>query len=170
MKNNSNIRTLVAAILIFPLLLSCENVEDSPLSIAPGPPASTVAPGNGPPAVAGSWIRVFTEDFSNSTSLDDWEFAHRYDYNSDRCFYDNSVPAIASYDGRIVLVLTATSLGGGMYKSGLVKSDYSFKPGINEEFRVSAQIKLIAKDGANWKGFAQTYGAWPAFWTVQESA
>lgn len=171
MKNQLYFHTLIAATLLSTLIFSCENIEDeSRLAVSPHTSASRAAsPYNVSPTVGGSWTRVFTEDFNNSASLDDWTRTHRYDYNSDRCFYDNSVPAIASYDGRQVLVLTATSSGGGMYKSGHIKSNYNFKPGTNEEYRVSAEIKLIAKDGSNWKGFAQTYGAWPAFWTVQES-
>lgn len=32
---------------------------------------------------------------------------------------------------------------------------------------LSANIKLIAMDGGTYKSFKDTYGAWPAFWSVQ---
>jgi hypothetical protein len=117
----------------------------------------------------GSWENVFIDDFDNTDNFKSkWERTNRPDHNSSICLYDPNVPTLGSYDGRSVLVLTATPYNN-VYKSGHVKSFYSFKPGINEEYRVSAQIKLIAMDGANYKGFNQTYGAWPAFWTVQEN-
>jgi len=65
--------------------------------------------------------------------------------------------------------LTATKISASNYQSGHVKSNYSFKPAVNEEYRVSASIKLVAMDGPSYLGFASTSGAWPAFWTVQEA-
>lgn len=118
-------------------------------------------------AATGPWTRVFTDDF-NSSSLGNWTKASRADYNSSSCIYDSGVPTTGTYDSRNVLVLTATK-NGSTYKSGHVKSNFSFKPSVNEEYRTSASIKLIAQDGSNWKDFTQTYGAWPAFWTVQEN-
>jgi hypothetical protein len=120
------------------------------------------------PRAVGPWQRTFTDDFNNTGSFNNWQRTSRFDYNSNYCQYDAAVPAIGNYDGRNVLVLTATK-SGSVWKSGHVKSNYNFKPGVNEEYRVSSQIKLIAMDGANWLGFSNTYGVWPAFWTVNET-
>jgi hypothetical protein len=117
----------------------------------------------------GPWTRQFTDDFTATGSFNNWIRTSRFDYNSNVCQYDGAVPAIANHDGRNVLVLTATK-SGNIWKSGHVKSKYSFKPNVNEEYRVSSQIKLIALNGANYTGFSSTYGVWPAFWTVQETA
>lgn len=118
-----------------------------------------------------SWEFVFEDYFDNQSKFNNsWEkTSNRNDYNSNICYYDSSVPILANKDNKEVLVLTATKLGDYSYKSGHVKSIYKFKPGNNEEYRVVSYIKLIAKDGDNFKGFTQTYGAWPAFWTVRES-
>ena len=120
------------------------------------------------PRAVGPWQRQLTDNFDNASSFNNWIRTSRFDYNSNLCQYDAAVPSIANYDYRSVLVLTATK-SGNVWKSGHVKSRYSFKPANNEEYRVSAQIKLIAMNGSNYVGFASTYGAWPAFWTVQET-
>ncbi|MBC7654108.1 MAG: glycoside hydrolase [Oligoflexus sp.] len=120
----------------------------------------------------GAWETVLWDGFDNQNIFNSQfeKTGNRNDYNSNICYYDSSVPTLASKDGRQVLVLTATKVGTNSYKSGHVKTYYSFKPGNNEEYRVMSNIKLIAIDGSTYKGFGQTYGAWPAFWTVQEEA
>src|SRR5688572_15497519 len=80
----------------------------------------------------GPWQRVFTDNFDNASSLNSWQRTSRFDYNSNVCQYDASVPAVANHDWRNVLVLTATK-SGNIWKSGHVKSNFSFKPGVNEE-------------------------------------
>jgi hypothetical protein len=117
------------------------------------------------PRAVGPWQRLLTDDFNG---LGGWQKTNRLDYNSNLCQYDPNVPIIADYDGRRVMVLTATK-SGNIWKSGHVKSNYSFKPGNNEEYRVSSQVKLIAMSGTTYRNFSETYGLWPAFWTVQES-
>lgn len=115
------------------------------------------------------WIRVFTDDFNSGSNLNNnWLLTSRADYNSSICVYDPSVPHIGNYDYKDVLVLTATKTGSTV-KSGHVKSKFNFKPATNEEYRTSASIKLIALEGETYRDFAQTYGAWPAFWTVEEN-
>src|SRR5437868_12531431 len=79
-----------------------------------------------------AWQRMFTDDFTNTGSFNSWTKANRFDYNSNYCQYDPNVPVIGTYDSRNVLVLTATK-SGSIWKSGHVKSNYSFKPGTNEE-------------------------------------
>lgn len=118
---------------------------------------------------ASAWARVFIDNFDNTGSWNNWIRTERFDYNSDLCKYLTAVPLIANYDSKSCLVLTATK-NGSIWNSGHVKSNYSFKPAINEEFRVSASIKLIAVNGGNYVGFSSTYGVWPAFWTVQEAS
>jgi hypothetical protein len=148
------ITRLLAVALAFLTLLSCENSED----IAPN--------GKTTPRAVGAWQRQLTEDFNN---LNNWQKTNRFDYNSNYCRYDATVPVIGGADGRTVLMLTATKDGTNVWKSGHIKSNYSFKPGVNEEYRVSSQIKLITMNGSSYVGFANSYGLWPAFWTVQET-
>jgi hypothetical protein len=115
----------------------------------------------------GSWVSVFSNDFSATTDLSAWEMANRNDYNSSICFYSNSNPTIGSIDSKSCLQLTASKTGT-TYTSGLAKSYFSFTPSSNEEYHTYASIKLIAKSGTTFKGFSETYGVWPAFWTVNE--
>jgi hypothetical protein len=119
-----------------------------------------------------NWVEMFNEDFNPCSNLaDKWERANREDYNSSVCNYVSSIPQIASFDNKSCLQITAQRIGNTTeYQSGHCKSNFSFKPTINEEYHVSASIKLIAIDNGTYRGFAQTYGAWPAFWTVNESS
>lgn len=116
---------------------------------------------------AGPWTRQFTDNFDNTVSTSKWERTNRRDYNSNNCEYVSGNPRVTNFDNRSCLELSAYRYSN-RYRSGHVKSRFSFKPNRNEQYRVSASIKLIAKQGSNYKGFAQTYGAWPAFWTVKE--
>ena len=117
---------------------------------------------------ASSWVRVFTDNFDNSGNLSQWIAAERFDYNSNLCKYLASNPLIATYDNLSCLVLTATK-NGTIWNSGLLKSKFSFKPAVNEEYHTSAYIKFTAVKSGNHVDFSTTYGAWPAFWTVQEN-
>ena len=116
-----------------------------------------------------AWSRVFTDDFSNTGSFNNWTRTERFDYNSSLCKYLSANPQIATYDSRSCLVLSAVK-NGSIWNSGHVKSNYSFKPGTNEEYRTSAYIKLVALNGSTYTGFSSTYGVWPSFWTVQENS
>lgn len=121
-------------------------------------------------AKAGPWQRQFTDNFNSNGNLNKWQRTHnRADYNSRVCQYKNWNSEIANLDGRSCLRLQAYKKGDNSYESGHVKSYFNFHPERNEEYRVTARIKLVAKEGNNYKGFAQTYGAWPAFWTVNET-
>ncbi|MGL1885901.1 MAG: hypothetical protein OCD76_05245 [Reichenbachiella sp.] len=155
-----NLKMLIGGAALLFMISSCADEEEM---IPPNVAIENVA------SATGSWQRTFLDNFSNSGSFNNWSKTTRFDYNSNYCHYDASVPHISSYDNRNVLVLTATK-SGNIWQSGHVKSNYSFKPGWNEEYRVSSSIKLIAKDGDNWRGFSGTYGVWPAFWTVQENS
>ncbi len=117
-----------------------------------------------PPVSVGVWQNVFEDQFSDNLSK--WELTNRPDYNSKSCMYSSSNPKIVSHDNKSCLELSAS--GTITFISGHVKSNYSFTPGKNEEYNVSASIKLSALDGSTPKNFADTYGAWPAFWTVNE--
>ncbi len=158
MKTNSLSFVIVAAIAAL-MLSNCSKDDDDQLQPANKSESHLKA---------SAWTRVFTDGFDNSGSWSNWSRQERYDYNSSLCYYRYSNPTIANYDYRSCLVLTAYK-NGNIWNSGHVKSYYSFKPGTNEEYRVSAQIKLVAVSGNNWLGFSSTYGLWPAFWTVQES-
>ena len=162
--NKTKLTSILAMGIISLFSFSCQK---SAVSV---PENATVnASPNGKTSAMGPWTRQFTDDFTATGSFNNWVKTSRFDYNSNVCQYDAAVPAIANYDGRNVLVLTATK-SGNIWKSGHVKSNYSFKPNVNEEYRVSSQIKLVALNGANYTGFSSTYGVWPAFWTVQETA
>jgi len=121
-------------------------------------------------AVTGAWQRMFTDNFTNSGSLGSWQVTQRADYNSNICNYVSGAVSFGTEDSKSVMRLTATKISSTNFQSGHVKSNYSFKPGVNEEYRVSASIKLIAMNGSSYTGFSSTYGAWPAFWTVQETS
>lgn len=121
-------------------------------------------------AVTGPWQRMLTDNFSSSGSLGAWQVTSRADYNSNICNYTPGAVSFGTEDGKGVMRLTATKISSTNFQSGHVKSNYSFKPGVNEEYRVSASIKLVAMNGSTYVGFASTYGAWPAFWTVQETS
>jgi hypothetical protein len=121
-------------------------------------------------AVTGPWQRMFTDNFSSSGSLGSWQVTQRADYNSSICNYVSGAVSFGTEDSKGVMRLTATKISSTNFQSGHVKSNYSFKPGNNEEYRVSASIKMVAMNGSSYTGFASTYGAWPAFWTVQETS
>lgn len=121
--------------------------------------------------VAGApWVKQFEDTFNVGSTLSQWQKAQRTDYNSKYCDYNSSVPTIQTRDGKGCLEIKTTKLSATKYQSGLIKSNYQYKPENNTEYMLSANIKLIAMDGANYKSFTDTYGAWPAFWSVQENA
>lgn len=122
-----------------------------------------------------NWTVVFNDDFNACGNLSQWELANRDDYNSDsppniQCTYVPTNPVIGQLDNKSCLLITATKKAGNsyQYESGHVKSKFILTPAVNEEYHLSASIKLLAKSGNTFKGFAQTYGGWPAFWTVKE--
>jgi hypothetical protein len=165
MKKNFKLSKVILAGCVLISAVSCKKTENASSSI----PNNANFKGSISNSLAtGSWNRVFQDDFNNSSSLSNWELANRQDYNSSICNYQSANVSFGTYDSRNVLVITADKANGSYY-SGHLKSNYSFKPGINQEYRVSTQIKLIALNGSNYTGFSSTYGAWPAFWTVQET-
>lgn len=116
---------------------------------------------------ASAWVRVFTDNFDNTGNLSQWTAAARFDYNSKVCKYDPKVPVIAPYGtDKSCLLITATK-SGTTWSSGFLTSKFNFKPALNEEFHTSASILFTAVKGGNSVDFSTTYGAWPAFWTVQ---
>ncbi len=117
---------------------------------------------------ASDWVKQFEDTFETDASLSKWTKVQRTDYNSKYCDYKSSVPALQVRDGKGCLEIKTSKLGENKYQSGLVKSIYQYTPENNTEYRIAATIKLLAMDGANYKSFKETYGAWPAFWTVQE--
>lgn len=166
---NTQAATLLSLAVFF-CAASCKK-SDPAVTPAATPAQTTVAgasTSNLRTQAVGAWQRVLTDDFTNSGSLNNWSVTNRADYNSSICLYQPGNVSFGTYDSRNVLVLTANK-NGSSYNSGHIKSNFSFKPANNEEWRVSSQIKLIAIDGSTYKDFTQTYGAWPAFWTVQET-
>ena len=164
MKKNANIPKLVIAGFISLFFLACAEPEDEIKDIIDEQEDTTEVT-DSVILVAGDWSNTFTEDFNN---LSNWQKTSRFDYNSVHCRYDPAVPMVESDDSLTYLVLTATK-DDSKWKSGHVKSNYSFKPNKNEEYHLSAAIKLVAYKDSAYTDFKNTYGAWPAFWTVEEN-
>jgi hypothetical protein len=116
------------------------------------------------------WVKQFEETFDVGSNLSQWNKEQRSDYNSWYCDYYSSVPTTQWRDGKQCLEIKTTKLSTYKYQSGFISSYYQYKPENNTEYMLSANIKLIAMDGANYKSFTDTYGAWPAFWSVQGNA
>lgn len=157
---------LSSSVLVCLLFASCENegVEVLPAETESSATESTVG-------AKGPWSYILWEPFDSGSNITNkWTKTNRKDYNSETtCTYKPSQVGLASLDGKQCLRLTAKSDGNGKYISGHIKSKKNFKPAKNQEIYVTARIKLVAKNGNTWKGFNQTYGAWPAFWTVNET-
>lgn len=124
----------------------------------------------------GNWTEVFKDDFTTSGSSSmNWIFENnRADYNSTQTTdYRASQANYAEWDNQEVMELSAIR-SGSRFKAGHIKSKIQFGPEQNEELRFKARLKLVAEDGENPDGspryvnFDQTYGLWPAFWTVDE--
>lgn len=114
------------------------------------------------------WQNIFWDNF-NWFNKKNWAKTNRKDYNSWRCRYMSNQVSIGSWRGETFLVLKAEKLNNSQWKSGHVKSKRKFRPGKNEQIRFKARIKFNAFDYKGWKPFHYTYGAWPAFWTVEEN-
>ena len=158
MKNSISIMVLAA------MIFSCQQPEKVTTSNTK-PSSERVA--------AGAWQQTFLTQFDNAANMNTyWAKTNgRTDYNSSICTYNSAVPYTGNKDGKTCMILTATKTGTNAYKSGHVKSFYSFTPGNNEEYHVLASIKLIAEDfDGSFKSFKQTRGGFPAFWTVNETA
>nr|WP_294782199.1 glycoside hydrolase [uncultured Flavobacterium sp.] len=117
---------------------------------------------------ATEWVKQFEDTFDQGASLSKWTKVQRTDYNSNYCDYKSAVPTLQVRDGKGCLEIKTTKISQTKYQSGLVKSLYQYTPENNTEYKIAASIKLLAMDGATYKSFSSTYGAWPAFWTVQE--
>lgn len=116
------------------------------------------------------WQGIFWDTF-NTLDSNKWEITERADYNSARCEYMKDQVDTGSWEGISFLRLTAQELNSNTWKSGHVKSKRKFKPSKNQEIRFRAKIKFDAFDpGFEWKPYSSTYGCWPAFWTVNETA
>jgi hypothetical protein len=107
-------------------------------------------------AVASGFTNIFYDGFDAGSAITSkWAIETGADPNSSICNYSSSVPQIGSVDNTSSAIITAT-------KNGTANS-YTAR---GEEMKFEARIKLIAISGGTFKGFAQTNGAWPAFWVV----
>lgn len=115
-----------------------------------------------------TWSTIFFDPFNN---LNSWTKTDRADYNSPTCFYRPSNVSIVNINGtNNALKLEARKTGSNSFQSGHVKSLRQFKPENNQEIRFRGRIKLQSKNrNGNTLAFHKTYGAWPAFWTVEEN-
>lgn len=122
--------------------------------------------------VVGAWVRQFTDDFNSLNITSVWKpfsSSTNTDPNSIYCKYSTNALKTASVDGTNSLVITATKTGTNAFQSGRIKSYLSITPTTNTEYRISSRIKLVALNGSTYTSFSSTYGAWPAFWTTQET-
>lgn len=122
---------------------------------------------------AGSWSDIFWESFDGS-SLGQWNVTNRDDYNSNKCNYrSGQVSSGVSVDGKKALRITAREIdaNNNEFISGHIKSKSSWRPGWNKEIRFEANFKFKTRRTNNsvFDGIEGTNGAWPAFWTVNES-
>jgi beta-glucanase (GH16 family) len=153
-----------------PFLLLCLIVFSSCKESETSAPAVTPPVVVAPPAdlVAGTWADLFVANFDAGSDLTNWQAANRADYNSKNCLYVSSANSIKELDGKSSLCITAVKVGTDKYQSGNLETKDKFQPANNEELHFSASIKLLAQDSMGvFKGFSETYGAWPAFWTVK---
>lgn len=118
---------------------------------------------------AGQWVGKFWDPF-NSFSTNKWSKTNRPDYNSNNCSYQSGQVFTGSYNNENFLVLRAQNNGNGKWKSGHVKSKSNYDPGNGRELRFRAKIKFNSfNSNGSWRPFYESTGAWPAFWTVNES-
>ncbi len=114
------------------------------------------------------WNTFFFDDFNN---LSNWNKTERKDYNSDICNYKPAQAFTTNVGNNTnALVLIAKKKGNNNYESGHIKSKRKFKPKVGEQMRFTSKIVLKAKNWNNqFVDFHNSYGAWPAFWTVEEN-
>lgn len=118
------------------------------------------------------WTNILIDEFNPGSNIDArWERTERLDYNSNLCMYRPWNISIQNLDNKSCLRLRSYKVSGqNLWESGHVKSWTSFEPGNNEQVHVQVSAKIIAWQNGNPRGFAETYGVWPAVWTVQETA
>lgn len=119
--------------------------------------------------ITNPWQTIFWDTFESFDS-EKWEKTNREDYNSQRCRYLPEQVFTTNDNGSSVLILKAEKWNDTQWKSGHVKSKQQFRPNNNQEISIKARIKFNAfnKDGS-LRPFYDTYGVWPAFWTVEEN-
>lgn len=117
---------------------------------------------------AGPWRNVWTHNFN---SLSNWTVTNRNDYNSGICNYRSSQVEIRGGSNKYVRLTGQYISSSNTYKSGHIKSTRSYRPSNNQELRFISRIRLKARNTqGKWKNFHNSSGAWPAFWTVNESS
>ncbi len=123
------------------------------------------------------WEVLFRDDFTTrGISQDNWIFENsRSDYNSTQTTdYRSDQVDYLRWDNRDVAALSAVK-SGNRFRAGHIKSKAQYGPELNQEISFKAIFKLLAENGNNQDGsvrfvdFNQTYGLWPAFWTVEEN-
>ncbi|MBL3655845.1 glycoside hydrolase family 16 protein [Fulvivirga sediminis] len=119
---------------------------------------------------AKSWTNILIDNFDPGSNLDaNWQRTERLDYNSNLCMYRPWNASIANLDNKSCLRLRSYKKDN-RWESAHVKSRVNFKPNYNEQVHVQVSAKVVAVENSTFKGFAETYGVWPAIWTVQENA
>jgi hypothetical protein len=117
----------------------------------------------------GEWSSVFADDFEDAIDPAKW-YTHdnRVDDNSSHCTYMKSAVTVVSFEEKSCMQITATKVAEGKYQSGFIETIQKFQPSLNEEYHFASSIKLVSiNDSSEIKGFSDSYGGWPAFWTVK---
>ncbi|AUP78389.1 glycoside hydrolase family 16 protein [Flavivirga eckloniae] len=161
--------SLITMLLCLALITSCENeLEEDQATENVSSSITTDKMSTKTSTAKSAWQNIFWDNF-DGFNWSKWSKTNRTDYNSWRCRYLPEQVFIGSWQGDTFLVLRAEKWNSNQWKSGHVKSKQNFRPGNNEELRFKARIKFNAFDNNGWKPFHLTYGAWPAFWTVEEN-
>jgi len=165
-----NTKNHIYFIMLFLFLISSCGNDDVNVQRIPNMDEEEVTDEEEPtePTEFGEWTEVFTENFDD---LRDWTLTNRADFNSASCMYQASQVSIAPIDdNNNGVMLTAQEIEAGSYISGHIKSRNIFIPDTNEEIRFISMIRLSAISEEDVEvPFEDTYGAWPAFWTVEEN-
>jgi hypothetical protein len=143
------------------VLAACKDDDNSVKPVTPVTPLPELEPGE--------WSTVFIDQFEDAIDPAKWYIhQNRVDNNSTKCTYMKSTITAATFEEKSCMQITATKVAEGKYESGFIETIQKFQPSTNEEYHFAASIKLIAKSESDEiKGLSDTYGAWPAFWTVK---
>src|SRR5689334_2922535 len=96
--------TKVAFLGLISLFLVCCQESNEELTLSTSESGSKALAATPVTEALGAWQRVFTDNFDNTGSFNNWQRTSRFDYNSNLCQYDAAVPTIANWDYRNVLV------------------------------------------------------------------
>ncbi len=169
MKNHFSLPIFVLISLLL-FTTSCKDKYEEDLSVPENLSEEAIVDLGEEAATRGPWQDVFWDGF-NWFNSNNWSKTNRQDYNSWRCRYLPEQVSIGSWAGVSFLILRAEKWNNTQWKSGHIKSNRNYRPSNNEEIRFRARIKFNSFNfDGSWRPYSDSYGAWPAFWTVEENA